>query len=137
MVVKDLDPATATSELSQEARRAVVALLVFGHPPVSAPQLAPFPNLKCVSNFGVGYDHVDVPACTAAGVPVGNTPGAVAEATADLGFALLLASARNVVKGDERASVSSLRLFDAHRSSHTHTPPLHPSGAKRPGLHRH
>ena len=58
------------------------------------------PGLRVVSNYGVGYDNVDVPACTRRGVAVGNTPGVLTETTADLAWALLLAAARRVVEGD-------------------------------------
>jgi glyoxylate reductase len=57
-------------------------------------------RLKVVSNFAVGFDNVDVPACTARGVAVGNTPGVLTETTADLAFALLMAAARRVAEGD-------------------------------------
>jgi glyoxylate reductase len=58
------------------------------------------PQLKVVSNYAVGFDNVDVPACTARGVAVGNTPGVLTETTADLAFALLMASARRLPEGD-------------------------------------
>jgi glyoxylate reductase len=58
------------------------------------------PGLKVVSNFAVGFDNVDVPACTARGVAVGNTPGVLTETTADLAFGLLMASARRIAEGD-------------------------------------
>jgi glyoxylate reductase len=58
------------------------------------------PNLKVVSQMAVGFDNIDVPACTARGVRVGNTPGVLTETTADLAFALLLATARRVVEAD-------------------------------------
>ncbi len=58
------------------------------------------PQLKVVSNHAVGYDNVDVPACTARGIPLGNTPGILTDATADFTWALLLAAARRVVEGD-------------------------------------
>lgn len=54
------------------------------------------PQLKVVSNFAVGFDNVDVPACTRRGIPVGNTPGVLTETTADLAFALLMAVARRL-----------------------------------------
>ena len=54
------------------------------------------PRLKVVSNMAVGYDNVDVAACTARGIPVGNTPGVLNDATADLAFALLMAAARRI-----------------------------------------
>jgi glyoxylate reductase len=58
------------------------------------------PQLKVVSNFAVGFDNIDVPACTRRGIPVGNTPGVLTETTADLAWALLMAAARRVVEGD-------------------------------------
>jgi lactate dehydrogenase-like 2-hydroxyacid dehydrogenase len=57
------------------------------------------PSLRVVSNMAVGYDNVDVDACTARGIPVGNTPGVLTDTTADLAFALLMAAARRIVEG--------------------------------------
>lgn len=57
------------------------------------------PQLKVVSNFAVGFDNVDVSACTGRGIPVGNTPGVLTETTADLAFALLMAVARRLTEG--------------------------------------
>jgi glyoxylate reductase len=56
------------------------------------------PNLKIVANFAVGYDNVDVPACTKRNVAASNTPGVLSEA-ADQAFALILAVARRVIEG--------------------------------------
>jgi lactate dehydrogenase-like 2-hydroxyacid dehydrogenase len=58
------------------------------------------PQLKVVSNFAVGFDNIDVPACTKRGIPVGNTPGVLTETTADLAWALLMAAARRLPEGD-------------------------------------
>jgi glyoxylate reductase len=58
------------------------------------------PGLKVVSNYAVGYDNIDVAACARRGIPVGNTPGALTETTADLAWALILAASRRVVEGD-------------------------------------
>ena len=57
------------------------------------------PGLKVISNYAVGYDNIDVPAATQRGIAVGNTPGVLTDATADLSFALLMAAARRVVEG--------------------------------------
>ncbi|MHB8458604.1 MAG: 2-hydroxyacid dehydrogenase [Candidatus Limnocylindrales bacterium] len=57
-------------------------------------------RLRVVSNYAVGYDNVDVAACTARGVAVGNTPGALTETTADFAFALLMAAGRRIPEGD-------------------------------------
>ena len=62
--------------------------------------LAGAPRLKVVSQMAVGYDNIDVQACLARGVVVGNTPGVLTETTADLAFALLLATARNLVEAE-------------------------------------
>ena len=62
--------------------------------------LARAPRLRVVANVAVGHDNVDVPAATRRGVIVTNTPGVLTDATADLTFALLLASARRLVEGD-------------------------------------
>ncbi|MBA2569660.1 MAG: D-glycerate dehydrogenase [Chloroflexi bacterium] len=56
-------------------------------------------QLKVISNFAVGFDNIDVPACTRRGIPVGNTPGVLTETTADLAFALLMAVARRLTEG--------------------------------------
>jgi glyoxylate reductase len=57
------------------------------------------PHLKVVSNFAVGFNNIDVPACTERGIAVGNTPGVLTDATADMAFCLLIAAARRVVEG--------------------------------------
>jgi len=54
------------------------------------------PTLRVVSNFAVGVNNIDLNACTARKVPVGNTPGVLTEATADIAVTLLLAAARRL-----------------------------------------
>ncbi|MDE3090024.1 MAG: D-glycerate dehydrogenase, partial [Chloroflexota bacterium] len=54
------------------------------------------PRLKVVSNYAVGYDNVDIPAATARGIPIGNTPGVLTDTTADLAFTLMMAVARRI-----------------------------------------
>ncbi len=58
------------------------------------------PRVRVVANMAVGYDNIDVPACTERGVLVTNTPGVLTEATADMTWALLLAAARRLPEGD-------------------------------------
>ncbi|HEY3335139.1 MAG TPA: D-glycerate dehydrogenase [Candidatus Limnocylindrales bacterium] len=58
------------------------------------------PALRVVSNYAVGFDNVDVPACTRRGIPVGNTPGVLTETTADLAWTLLMAAARRIAEAD-------------------------------------
>jgi glyoxylate reductase len=59
------------------------------------------PKLRIVANVAVGYDNVDLQACTKRGVVVTNTPGVLDETTADFAWALLLAVARRVVEADQ------------------------------------
>ena len=66
---------------------------------VDAVLLDAAPNLKVVSNYAVGYNNIDVDACTALGIPVGNTPGVLTDTTADFAFTLLTAAARRVIEG--------------------------------------
>lgn len=57
------------------------------------------PQLKIISQMAVGYDNIEIAAARERGISVGNTPGVLTEATADLAFALLLAGARRIVEG--------------------------------------
>ncbi|MED5608100.1 NAD(P)-dependent oxidoreductase [Pseudomonas sp. JH-2] len=88
---------------------------------IDAALLARCPRLKVLSTVSAGFDHIDVAACTAHGTRVCNTPKAVAAATADLAFGLLLAAARRIVEADTfvrgggwRADSSPLFGQDVH-----------------------
>jgi glyoxylate reductase len=59
------------------------------------------PKLRIVSNVAVGYDNIDVDACTKRGVVVTNTPGVLDETTADFAWTLLMAIARRLIEGDQ------------------------------------
>ncbi len=61
------------------------------------------PNLRIVANVAVGYDNIDVPACSARNIAVTNTPGVLDETTADFAWTLLMAVARRLVEGDRFA----------------------------------
>ncbi|MFL5392123.1 MAG: 2-hydroxyacid dehydrogenase [Myxococcales bacterium] len=67
---------------------------------VDAELLAAAPRLRVVANHAVGYDNVDVAACTTRRVWVCNTPDVLTDATADLTFALILGVARRVREGE-------------------------------------
>ena len=82
-----------------EACREVEGLLVVGAR-VSEEVLQQARHLRVVANCGVGYDNIDVGACTRRRIVVTNTPGVLTDTTADLAFALLMAVARRVVEGD-------------------------------------
>jgi glyoxylate reductase len=67
---------------------------------VDAELFAAAPKLKVVSNFAVGYDNIDVAEATKRGICVTNTPNVLTPATADLTFALILASARRIIEAN-------------------------------------
>ena len=65
---------------------------------IDANLIARCPQLKAVANIAVGYNNIDVPACSARGIKVTNTPGVLDDSTADLAFALMLATARRITE---------------------------------------
>ncbi|APC66552.1 D-glycerate dehydrogenase [Ralstonia pseudosolanacearum] len=67
---------------------------------IDAALLDACPQLKAVCNVGVGYNNIDVAACTARGVVVSNTPDVLTQTTADFGFALMLATARRITESE-------------------------------------
>ncbi|MDY7230428.1 2-hydroxyacid dehydrogenase [Hyalangium rubrum] len=83
-----------------ELARGVEGLITLLTDRVDAPLLEASPSLRAVSNVAVGYDNIDVAACTARRIAVGNTPGVLTETTADFAFALLMGLARRVAEAD-------------------------------------
>ncbi len=67
------------------------------------------PQLRGVTNFAVGYENIDVSACAARGILVGNTPDAVTEGTANMAITLMLAAARRLVEADRFARTDAYR----------------------------
>lgn len=92
--------------------RLVDAYLTYGHPPTDEEVMDRMPNLKVISNFGVGVDHIDTEAARKRGIPVGNTPHMLDGATADMTFTLLMAAARRVVVGDRFARSPGFTHYD-------------------------
>ena len=69
-------------------------------------------QLKVISNLAVGFDNIDVPAATARGIPVGNTPDVLTDATADFAFTLLLAAGRRLLEGDRYIKAGKWKTWD-------------------------
>lgn len=67
---------------------------------IDAAIVAQLPELKAVCNMAVGYNNLDIPALTAAGIVATNTPDILTESTADFGWALLMATARRVTESE-------------------------------------
>lgn len=76
------------------------ALVVLLTERVDEELLAAAPKLRVASTVSVGFDNIDVPACTRRKVVATNTPGVLDDTTADLAWALLMAIARRLVEGD-------------------------------------
>ncbi len=83
----------------EELRRRVAAaegLLTLLTDRVDAALISAAPKLRAISNYAVGFDNVDLEAARTRGIPIGNTPDVLTQATADLTFALILACARRL-----------------------------------------
>ncbi|HEX5446217.1 MAG TPA: hypothetical protein VFW87_20490, partial [Pirellulales bacterium] len=94
------------------SREPVDAIYTYGHPHVDGAMLDRLPGVRVISNYGVGVDHLVLADAAKRGIPVGNTPGVLDGATADMGFALLLAAARRVVEGDRYARSPEFTVYD-------------------------
>jgi glyoxylate reductase len=79
---------------------------------VDAEVLDGAPRLRAIANMAVGTDNIDVDAARERGIPVGNTPDVLTDATADLAFALLLALARRIVPGAEKVRAGEWRTWE-------------------------
>jgi glyoxylate reductase len=92
----------ATYDDAELARRLQGKMGVFANPShrFTAELFAACPSLKAVCNMAVGYNNIDVPAATAAGVMVTNTPDVLNETTADFGWTLMMAAARRVSESE-------------------------------------
>jgi glyoxylate reductase len=93
------DPLPPPEAVLREKVAACEGLLALLTDKIDAALMDAAPRLKVVSNFAVGFNNIDVPAATARGICVGNTPGVLTDATADMAFCLLIAAARRVVEG--------------------------------------
>ncbi|MGV7186578.1 NAD(P)-dependent oxidoreductase [Xanthomonas axonopodis] len=67
---------------------------------IGAAEIAAAPQLRAIANVGVGYNNLDLDALSAAGILASNTPDVLTETTADLGFALLMATARRITESE-------------------------------------
>ena len=70
------------------------------------------PQLKVISNHAVGFDNIDVNAATSRGIPVGNTPGVLTDATADFAFALLMAVARRIPEAERYVHAGKWKTWE-------------------------
>lgn len=93
------DEVWSAAQLSQQLQGCAGAITT-GSERISAELLDAHPQLRVVANMAVGFNNIDVPACTARGVLATNTPDVLTETTADFGFALMMAAARRMAESE-------------------------------------
>ncbi|MFQ5920702.1 MAG: 2-hydroxyacid dehydrogenase [Nitrososphaerales archaeon] len=76
------------------------ALLCIPYDRIDRTVIASAPDLRVISTYSVGYDHIDVEFAAERGIQVGHTPDVLTEATADLAFTLMVAAARRIAEAD-------------------------------------
>jgi glyoxylate reductase len=89
---------------------------------MSADVIRSAPGLRAICNMAVGYNNIDVPAASAAGIMVTNTPDVLNETTADFGWTLLMATARRVTESEHflRAGLWKKWSYDAFMGVDVH-----------------
>jgi glyoxylate reductase len=99
LVNEPLDDPPAPSALKSCLSHAVAGIVTLTDH-LDAQVLASARGLKIVANYAVGYNNIDVEAARQRGIVITNTPDVLTDATADLTWALILATARRVIEGD-------------------------------------
>jgi lactate dehydrogenase-like 2-hydroxyacid dehydrogenase len=101
------DPKITIDEMLETAKT-VDALLITLNEKCRADVIARMPdNIKCISTFSIGFDHIDLDACKAKGIKVGNAPHGVTVATAEIAMLLILGSARRASEGERMVRTRS------------------------------
>lgn len=88
------------------------AVIIAGRTTVNEAFLNACSQLKVISLYSAGYDHVDVKAATALGIPVGHTPDVLSKATADTAFLLMQATARKAFYHHRRVVDGTWDFFE-------------------------
>jgi glyoxylate reductase len=101
-------PIPGEAELVQAAADADILFTMPGHP-ITAAVFNAAPRLELVASLGAGYDNIDLEAARARRIPVTHAPGVLDETTADLAFALLLATARRVPQAERTLRAGAFR----------------------------
>ena len=95
----EADQVWSQDELIQRLQ-GMVGVYITGSEKIDARLLDACPDLRAVCTMAVGYNNIDVPACSARGVLVSNAPDVLTETTADFGFALMMATARRITESE-------------------------------------
>jgi glyoxylate reductase len=105
----DLPPPPAELRHRVSASDGMVSLLTDR---IDASLLDAAPRLRVISNFAVGYNNIDIAAATARGIPVGNTPNVLTDATADMALCLLIAAARCLTEARDYALAGRWKTWE-------------------------
>jgi len=105
--------AESTEELLRRVEGAQVIFNIRAFTRIDESLLARLPDLRLITVMGTGVDNIDLAAATRAGVLVCNAPGANARSVAEHTFALLLAAARHIARGDRELRAGEWRHHDA------------------------
>ena len=100
----------AAHELYAPLTEAEVLVSTFDQP-VTSEMILSAPHLKLVTNFGVGFNNIDLEACRERGIRVTNTPQPVIEPTAELAFALMHDVARRTAEFDRKLRLGNAEPF--------------------------
>lgn len=95
------DTPDAIKALDADLRAGLKAVAFKGHAPFKGDAMDLLPGVGVIANYGVGYDAIDVAAANAHGIKVTNTPDVLSDDVADLAVAMLIAQARNMIKGQD------------------------------------
>jgi glyoxylate reductase len=110
-ITKDFQDPPMAPERIREAAADCQGILCTISDTIDAEVFGCAPRLKVVSNFGVGYDNIDVDIATKRGILVTNTPGVLTNTTADLTMALILSVGRRIVEGDRMVREGNFRFW--------------------------
>ena len=121
-LVDNQEDAPLSAQALRERASGADGMLVDPGGRIDAPLLAQCPRLCVISNIAVGYNNLDLGACTQAGIVATNTPDVLNNATADHAWALMLAAGRRVVESDRwtRAGKWERFAFDAFLGADVH-----------------
>jgi glyoxylate reductase len=106
------DPLPPTTDVLRERVADCEGLLSLLTERIDAALMDAAPRLKVISNYAVGFNNIDVAAATERGIAVGNTPGVLTDATADMAFALLISAARRIVESQRYAASGRWKTWE-------------------------
>ena len=106
------EPLPPPREILLEKARECEGLLATLNDSIDVELLEQGQKLRVVSNFAVGFNNIDLETATALGIPVGNTPDVLTDATADMAFCLIIAAARRLIDGDRYIHEKQWRTWE-------------------------